>query len=263
MDLEVLVSTMNLEDNKKLVESLNIKGKSLVINQCKQENKLEDITKGQNRLLNFLERGLSRSRNRALENAKADICVIADDDMVYDDEYEKNILEAHEKYPEADIIAFYVIDEDGTPRKKVRKEGKINLLTSLKLASVQLTFKRKRIIDSNVKFDEQFGAGAKLYMGEENIFLANCLKKKLKIYYVPKKIAMLKKCDSTWFEGYTDKFFEVKGTVFYKISKMFYPILILQFVLRKKKLYGKDNTPINALKCMFRGVKKYKKANKK
>ena len=38
MDVEVLISTMNLEDNNKLIKKMNINGKSLTINQITNEN---------------------------------------------------------------------------------------------------------------------------------------------------------------------------------------------------------------------------------
>ena len=56
---------------------------------------------------------------------------------------------------------------------------------------------------------------------------------------------------------------ENSGEVYYEISKYLYPLLILQFVVRKKSLYGKYLSPQDILKYMFEGVKKYKKEEKK
>ncbi len=56
------------------------------------------------------------------------------------------------KYKDAGIIAFYVDNVDKKNlKKKKRKEGKINLITSMKIQSVQITFKRKSIIDKKNK----------------------------------------------------------------------------------------------------------------
>ena len=58
------------------------------------------------------EKGLSRSRNKAILNSNADICVIADDDMYYSNQYELNVSKGYKKYPDADIIAYYVDSDD-------------------------------------------------------------------------------------------------------------------------------------------------------
>ena len=59
--------------------------------------------------------------------------------------------------------------------------------------------------------------------------------------------------------GYDSKLFEVKGATFYEMSKKLYPILILQFALRKRKEYSTKMKIGEAIKYMFGGVRKYKK----
>ena len=44
------------------------------------------------------------------------------------------------------------------------------------------------------------------------------------------------------------------------MSKVLYPFLIIQFVLRKKAIYNMDLKWYQVLVAMFRGVKKYKKS---
>lgn len=257
MKIEVLVSTMNLENHKEFINKMKVE-ESIVINQTTNKE-IENITGGEHLLYNYQEKGLSKSRNRAIENSNADICIIADDDLVYERGYKEIIKEGYRKYPDADIITFYVDNIDADRRKIKRKEGKINFVKSMRIQSVQITFKRQSIIDKGIKFNENFGSGTELYMGEENIFLIECLKKGLKIYYIPITIATIQDNDSTWFKGYNKKFFYVKGIVFYKMSKVLYPILILQFAIRKRKLYNSKVKFLKAIQYMFDGVKKYKK----
>ena len=148
MKIEVLVSTMNQEDNRKLLENMNIKNNYVVINQLVKENinKPQNVVEDTKKFLSYKERGLSKSRNRAIKNSNADVCVIADDDMVYCDNYEKIISNAYKKYEDADIIAFVVEHEDKTKEKKILKEGRVHFLKSMKISSVQITFKRESII---------------------------------------------------------------------------------------------------------------------
>lgn len=261
MNIEVLISTMNLENQEDLISKANVKS-SVIINQARNTT-LKNVTEGNNRLYSYDEKGLSRSRNRAIENSKADICVIADDDIRYEDNYEKIIEKGYEKYPDADIIAFYLDNVDPKINRPRRKEGKINFIKSMQIKSSQITFKRKSIVEKQIKFKERFGAGSELYMGEENIFLANCLKAKLKIYYIPITIATTQENNSSWFNGHNEYDFNVKGAVYYEMSKKIYALLILQFAIRKTKLYADEVKPFKAIKYMFEGAKKYKNSTKK
>ena len=90
-------------------------------------------------------------------------------------------------------------------------------------------------------------------MGEENIFLYDCLKRGLKIYYEPVKIAKLREEDSTWFKGYDEEFFVSRGAGYCAMSKIGSFLLILQFAIRKRHLYKDNMSTGRALSCMFRG----------
>ena len=256
MKIEVLISTMNLKNQQDLLKKMNVDG-SVIINQTKNKS-LTDIETGKNKLFSYEEKGLSKSRNKAIEHSSADICIIADDDLRYEDDYEKIVEEGYKKYPDADVIAFYVDNVDDSKRRKARREGKINLLTSMRVQSVQMTFKRESITKNVIKFNENFGAGTEIHSGEENIFLKDCLKKKLRIYNFPKKIATIQNNDSTWMKGHDKQYFIAKGATFYEIFKFLYPLIILQFAVRKKKKYSKEISVLKAIKYMFKGVKQYK-----
>lgn len=254
--IQVLISTMNQSSYRTLLKLMHLDVTDVVIiNQLTKNLKVIDKNKS---FHSYKEQGLSRSRNRAIDASNADICILADDDMFYSPDYKRTVRKAYDKYPDADIIAFYVDSEDAAIYKKPLREGRINLLTSMKLRSVQLTFKRKSIAENDIRFREEFGAGAEYYMGEENIFLADCIRAGMKVYSVPIKVATLKKSDSTWFRGFDKRYFEIKGLVFAYISKNFYPLLITQFALRKLRQYGSDVKFLDALSSMFRGVKKHK-----
>lgn len=258
--LEVLVSTMNLEDYSKLVNKMNIKGKCVIINQITKKN-VEDINveNEKTKVFSYREKGLSKSRNKAIDASLADICVIADDDLTYVEDYEKIIMDAYDKYKDADMIAFYVNNTDKTRPITQQEEGRVGFLKSMKISSVQVTFKRKSIADANIRFEEEFGAGSGKYcMGEENIFLNDCLNKKLRIYYVPLTIAILSNNESTWFKGFTKDYFISKGAMFTRMSSHLSLLLILQFAIRKYKLYRKETKMKDAIQYMLQGRKQFK-----
>lgn len=253
MTVQVLVSTMNQSDVKKLVRSMKIKS-CVVINQVTNEMVLpKEIREQGVEAYAVEERGLSRSRNKAINKATADVCLIADDDMYYTKDYERVVLDTYAKYPDADIIAFFVDSDDERQQKDKLKEGKLNILNTMKIASCNITFRRQSVIEAGIKFDERFGTGTDNYMGEENIFLFDCHKKGMKIYYMPLKIATLKEGESTWFKGYDKKYFTVKGAVYYRMSHWLCPILIIQFSIRKKHLF-KNMSSFKAIKFMAAGA---------
>lgn len=83
MKVEVLVSTMNQKDYS-LIDKMKIKTDAIVVNQCQEDNSQEFIKNGHRiKWINSSTRGFSISRNICLENATADICLIADDDLEY------------------------------------------------------------------------------------------------------------------------------------------------------------------------------------
>lgn len=264
--IEYLISTIN-QENENFIEKMNIKDDIVIINQTIKEE-VKVIKKGEQtiKFISVNEKGLSKSRNRAIENANADICVISDDDFKYYSDASQKILEAYEKYKDADIIAFYYHTTGRQQKRFNNKTEKVNHLNSLKICSAQITFKRKAIEENNIRFNEDFGAGADKYnAGEENIFLYECLKKGLKVYIEPVYILEIEENQgSTWFEGYNKQFFETKGAVYYQMTPMFYWFLILQFAIRKRNLYKNDNISVlQAMIYMFKESKMYKRKIRK
>jgi glycosyltransferase involved in cell wall biosynthesis len=255
--IEVLVSTMNLISPAKLIQSMRISGFYTIINQITDNsNKRAPIRSKNGSSYDYVERGLSRSRNRAIENSKGDILVLADDDMYYAENYLDLIESAYKKYTDADIIAFHVNNEDTGRIKERLKEGRLGYVGSMKLSSWQITFRKTPVTKSGVSFDQNFGTGTEMYMGEENIFLFDCLKAGLKIYYVGDEIATLKLDSiSTWFKGYDDKFFRVRGATYKRMSKLWHMLLIIQFAVRKKYLYKETASLLDAIKYMIQGAR--------
>jgi len=257
--LQVLLSAMHLE-NENYIDSLNIVTDAVVINQCDREEKRDGKREAINGALQkvtyieTLQRGLSKSRNMAIRNATADICILCDNDVEYQYGYEGMILRAFESQPDADIIVFFI-------KRKERlspifdEVKKMNYLSVLKIFSPEIAFRRKSVLDT--PFDEEFGAGAKYKMGEENLFLYDCLKKKKKIVYMPIQIAALREEESTWFSGYDKEFFLCRGANYVAMSRWFSHVLIWQFALRKKSLYGKNAGMFKVIKWMYEGRREY------
>jgi len=259
MRIEVLISTMH-QSSMHIFDAMNIKSDALAVNQCNYEYYEESTNNNDDvhRMISINERGLSNSRNLATRNSSADICVLADEDVVYKDNYADIIADAYKKHPDADIIAFSVRSSNKELPVNILKHMKVNALQSMKLCSVQLTFRRESITNNKISFNTLFGAGSIFTCGEENIFLIECLKKGLKIIYVDDEIAVVNQKGSTWFKGFDTLYFKTKGAMFYEMSRMLWLLLIFQFAVRKYKLYQSSISLLAALKYMFIGRLEYK-----
>lgn len=251
MDFEILMSCMNQEDFA-LANQSNIHTNVLIVNQCGREGMLEEEQEGAvRRMLCSAQKGLSRSRNMALQHARGEICLIADDDEVFVDDVEQIILSAFRKTG-ADIVAFDLYD---CPKKLKKTVHKVKKFESLKLSSWQLAFRRKAIVDAGLEFDIHLGAGTGNGGGEENKFLWDAIGAGLKVYYYPAYIARLTQGESTWFFGFDRDYFYRRGRVTrYYMGKMWAFLYALFFVVTKYSRYKKDCSFREALKASMKGI---------
>lgn len=263
MRIETLASVMHKNDTSSF-EQMNLCNDLVVINQSDFDKKTISKTSNGKRILfvSNQERGLSRSRNAAIDNATADICVIADDGFIHIDGIDKIIEEAYRTYPDADIITFQFIREGNRAKNYPIQPYKHNRFSIMKVSSGEVTFKLESINRVCVKFDEDFGTGSTFSHGEENIFLSDCLKRGLNIYYVPVVIGSRSASENTWFKGYDKKFLQDTGALYYVMGGVLWPVYNLQFALRKHKLYKENLSFLSALINMYKGVLKYKKLKK-
>ncbi|MFW7385518.1 glycosyltransferase [Vagococcus fluvialis] len=259
-NIEFLVSTMNCKSYQNLYCKMNIKADAIIINQGKNlKNEVIDLSGYKLKGLTFEERGVGISRNSALMRATNEICVMSDDDMVYTENARKIIEESYLKYPDADMIVFNVIvHQHGKKRNTVKKNGRVRLFNSLRYGTVTFTFRRAQLVKYNLFFSLEFGGGAKYGSGEDSIFIWDVLKRGLKVYSVNETIANVYNDDSSWFTGYNEKYFLDRGALFKRLSNFLYPILIIQFVMRKRqivKLSGMTKKEIYNL--MMKGARNY------
>ncbi|SJZ56784.1 glycosyltransferase family A protein [Anaerorhabdus furcosa] len=260
---QLLVSTMNKSNYEleRMLHSNNISCNSLIINQC-NHNILDsnNICEKKKNVISLNEFGLSLSRNIAIENSEADICLFADDDISYIDNFAQLITNEFEKYPAYDIIIFYINRSPRFVQKRIGRKKRINMISSLGIISSQIAFRRKSIVDANIRFDIQFGSGSNHYMcGEENIFLIDCLKKGMKILYIPLVIGTMDDSDSSWFKGFDENYFVSKGAIFHRLFPIFGFVLIGTYALVKYNEYKGDINISNSVKQMIKGYREHSK----
>jgi len=265
MQIEVLVSTMHQKDTA-LIQKMNLSTDAIIINQTEnvdfKEIKLNNNTV---RMFSFNERGVGLSRNSALMRSEADICILADDDMVFCDGYEETVEKAFSENPEADVIIFNLIEDNESLNRRNDTIKKVGILNYMNYGAARIAFKRKAVTYNGISFNLNFGGGTKHLSGEDTLFLRECLKKGLNIIAVPEALAVLKnERESTWFKAFDEKYFFDKGV----LLKLAHPVLAKPFAFylayRHKNFQGNDMGFNAALKEILKGIKfiktnKYKK----
>lgn len=256
MKLEVLLSVLNL--NEKKLNKMNITTDCVVINQCdkKEYKKYKNF-----KIYSYKERGISISRNRAIEKATGDILLLCDDDVIYKSNYEEIILNAFKNNPEADVI-FFNFDTINRISKTNKKNKRLYIYNSLRYASYNIAFRKESI--KKIKFNLLFGSNENFKGGEDTLFIVDCLKNGLKLYSSTECIGTVNHEKSTWFKGYNERYFFDKGALFCAINTPLKDLLCIQYLLRHRYTY-KELGFLNAYKIMRKGSKSYimKKENDK
>lgn len=224
-----------------------------MVNQCDWEDYREYPTaRGMVRMFSTCQRGLTKSRNMAITNAQADVCLLCDDDECFVSDYESAILTAYEENPQADVIIFKMVNRSPSFADKTMR---LRFPKTMKVSSWQISFRRERLVRAGVSFDELLGAGTGNGAEEELKFLLDCEKAGLSIYYVPTQIASVAQEASTWFGGFDETFFENRGaTTRYILGFGLASLYAVYYVLRKKGMYGEFISPCSALRATFRGI---------
>ncbi|TYQ15975.1 UNVERIFIED_CONTAM: glycosyl transferase family 2 [Acetivibrio alkalicellulosi] len=260
MSLQVLVSTMNQSDHS-ILQKMNIESDAIVVNQC-NNNEIKHINFNNKEVefMSFKEKGVGLSRNTALMRATADICLFADDDVTYKNDYENIIINEFKSNPKADVIIFNVPSTHSERGKRlIVKRKKLSFFNCFRFGTYQIAIRLESVRRSNIYFSLLFGGGARYSCGEDSLFLNDCLKKGLKIYSSPLIIGTVTHDQSTWFEGYTQKYFFDKGVLYANISKRWARLLIVQFIVRHYKKLDTDINPIELFFLMNKGIKENKR----
>lgn len=261
MTFQILLACMHQNDFS-ILDRSNISCNVIAVNQCDEEKILFSGDK-KRQMVYTTQRGLSRGRNCAIDKATADICLLSDDDEVFKNNVDELVLNAYRKHPEADVIAFQVANAssfgqnvENDYKTYPAKAFQCNFLQTLKISSWQISFRRKSIVEKNIRFDECMGSGTGNGGQEESKFLADCHKAGLRIWYVPVEIARMEEAhDSQWFKGFDRKFFYDRGWATRRF--MGYPLAFayaLYYVLKKHRMYSKEISFFSALTAIISGL---------
>lgn len=257
-NVQVLVSTMNQTDYS-LLKKMNIQTDAIVINQCSESKFDEFLFNGHKiKWISLNERGVGLSRNTAFMHATGDILIFADDDVVYNDGYEKKILNFFKKY-NCSVAVFNITSLNlSRPEYADKYNHRLNLFNCLKYGAARIAIKRESLLKSNIFFSLLFGGGAVYQAGEDNLFLTTCIRRGLKVYASKKYIGTVAQQDSTWFKGYNEKYYFDRGALFYAMYGKNAQLMLLLMEIHSMKR-AKSLNIIDRLKLQYRGIDEFKK----
>lgn len=240
--LQVLISTMNQEDYS-LLDRINLGCDAVVINQCAVDNYTEFTYKSFNvKWVNMSKKGVGFSRNTALSYATADIVLWADDDMVYRDDYASLVLTGFAECKRADIICFninlYNKNKELIGGHYSSKKQRLHLWNLLRYGAPTIAARRKKVLKERATFSLLFGGGAEFSSGEDSLFLIDCKKKGLNIFSNSGFLGDMDHSKSSWFTGYTDKFFIDKGRFYFSAFPRIYYLSFAYYALKFSRIVG-------------------------
>ena len=248
MKLEVLLATIDQTDDA-VLDAIGLHSDVIVCNQNTEKTDYKVYTKNgyQVRWYDFQERGVGLNSNNALLRSTADICLLADDDVLYEENYDQIVLDAFEMNPKADVIMFNIYSPDGQKRSEAKGNIRVRVHNCGKYGACRIAFRRL------------FGGGCMFNAGEDIIFTKTCLDKGLHVITVPDCILRLTdQRPSTWFKGHNPAFYEDFGSGYYcNFGNLAYLITFLQLIRRRKKMIN-DYSFWKAWKHARDGIRKYK-----
>lgn len=254
MKLQVLVAAVNA-NVQELAASMNLQTEAIIVNQCDEYSYREFVHQGrQIRCFSMAERGVGLSRNTALMRSEAEWVLFSDEDICLEEGYEKIVLQAFAENPDADVILFNVeVDParatfHNTDRHRVRwyNYGRYGLVAA--------AARRETLIRNNLSFSLLFGGGAKYSAGEDSLFLRDCLKAGLHLYSETARIGREIYRESTWFQGYNEKFFFDRGVLYSYLYGGMAGVWALRFLLAKRKTILGQLGFSRARKAMRQGI---------
>lgn len=245
------------------VHNIYYKHQILIINQT-HEGCILESNRPNIRVINSFEKGLSKSRNLALRNALAPIILISDDDVVYEKDFDKIILEAFNKNPKANLITFKAKNFEGKPYRLYPKDALKHDINTIKgVLSVEIAINVGKIRKLKIFFNERFGLGSEFETAEEYLFTREVLKRGSHCYFYNRSLVSHSGFNSGMDLG-NDKIVYARAALNYVLYKNFAYWRLTKFVLfLMKNNYIKIEQVYSKFKVGLKGIKEYRLTSKK
>lgn len=253
--LQVLVATMHQTDCS-IAEKMNIGCDVVLANQAHTNSiTIEQTPFGVQTLITTNTRGVGLNRNIALLASDAEILLLADDDVIYNDDMPCQVCKAFDELPQADVIIFGmdIIKNGIITEKRHLERQKRHVWDSLRFGTYTIAVRRKAVIQHNITFSQLFGGGCMYSAGEDSLFLKACFDAGLKVYSHEYVLGTCCKDTSTWFTGYGEKYFYDKGVLVRHLFPRTCYLMAPYFAIRFKR--ETEVPAVKRLKLVYAGVR--------
>lgn len=184
------------------------------------------------KLIELKSRGVAKSRNAAIDRASGKYLMFADDDIQLVQDGIDGAINFLEANPEIDIVLAQAKDETGKLRKNYfSKVTPLRLTNSARAATYEMIIRLESFTKGEVRFDENFGAGANFYLGDEYIFIADAIRAGHKGVHLPMVVA-IHPSESSGSRWGTERDLAARAQVFARVFGWKAPIYRLAFLLR-------------------------------
>lgn len=256
--LEVLCVTMHQKDFSK-IKGMNIHTDVVFANQADTNEFAQCEFEGHRaKMVTTATRGVGNNRNIALLYATGEYCILADDDVVYDDDMPQRVISEFEAHPDADVMIFHLDSDD--PKRKLEKyprTQKCSRFGAMPWGGVRIAFKLASVRKANAWFTTLFGGGAVFPSGEDSMFLTDLRNAGLRFYVSKETIGKVSFATSTWYTGVDERYYYGKGAFYQAVRPKFKYFWMLYLAL---KTYRRSNMKFaDALKWMHNGAVGYTK----
>lgn len=233
---EILCVTMHQHDFSKIKE-MNIHSDVVFANQGNHTSYEEyNFERHKAKMISTETRGVGINRNLALSYASADICLFADDDVVYADDMEDRVVAEFVAHPDADIMVFHLDTTDpARKQKKYHVTRKCTPWERMPWGGFRIAFRLSAVRKANIWFTALYGGGCIFPSGEDSMWLNEAKRAGLTFYVSKETIGAVSFEESTWFTGFDKKFFFAKGAYYQAMHARNIYLWMLYFLLRVKE----------------------------
>lgn len=204
-----------------------------------QGPRFQDLKERNNfRFEELTSKGVAKSRNRAIDLAAGEYLIFSDDDITFSEHGLQEAIAYLDSHPEISLLLGQATDESGALRKHYPSQiSKLGSLNSARAATYEMIVRVSEIRRLGVRFDENFGAGAKNYLGDEYIFVVDLVKAGGKAVFAPITLAQhpTESSGSRWGSA-NDR--RARAIIFTRVFGALAPFIRLPFGIRRRRELG-------------------------
>jgi glycosyltransferase involved in cell wall biosynthesis len=187
---------------------------------------------------NVFSKGVAKSRNKAIDLANGEYLIFSDDDITFNEFGLRQAIEYLDAHPDVSLMLGQATDESGALRKRYPANvEKLGSLISARAATYEMIIRVSEVRKLGVRFDEDFGAGAKNYLGDEYIFVVDLIKAGGKAVFAPITLAQhpTESSGSRWGSAEDRR---ARAIIFTRAFGAFAPFVRLTFGIRRRRELG-------------------------